>query len=129
MKYYHVWFQTKKRKRVLFGDIDRSVHALFKYISYAKGIRLVACETMIDHAHLLLALKAQDDLYKAVKLIKGASARMIFMKHPLLKQQIKCNNFWARKYGFKEIPERQLDRVAEYISNQKKDLHILFPTF
>lgn len=129
MRYYHVWFQTNKRKRVLLGDIDRSVHELFNYISYSKGIRLIACETMVDHAHLLIAREAQDDLYKAVKFIKGASARMIFMRYPFLKQQIKSNNFWARKYGFREVPKEELDRVITYVNGQKKNLHILFPTF
>ena len=57
MRYYHIWFQTKMKKYLLLGEIDSKVHDLFRLIAKEKDFQLLAYETMLDHAHLLLVLK------------------------------------------------------------------------
>lgn len=37
----------------------------------------------------------------------------------------RTNNFWARKYGVKEVEIEGRQTVADYIRNQKKDLHAI----
>lgn len=113
------------KKFVLLYDIDVRIHELFEQISREKNIQLLAHETMVDHAHILIGLENHQDLSAAVKMIKGISARRIFQEFPLLKQQIKANNFWARRFGYKEVPEEGLPRVIKYIHDQKKNLHIV----
>ncbi len=125
MKYYHVWFQTKFKKFMLVDIIDSRIHELFKQISEEKDIRLVASGSMPDHAHLLVGLENNQDLSWAVKLFKGISSRKIFQEFIMLKQDFRTNNFWARKYGAKEVAAEGLQATADYIRNQKKDLHII----
>src|SRR3989339_707282 len=125
MKYFHVWFQTKRKRRILIDEIDKEISIFFEEISKNKNIRLVAHGTLPDHAHLLLELTNRDELPKAVKFLKGISARRIFKTFPILKEQMKINNLWARKYAFKEVPEEALVTVSRYVSNQKKDLHLI----
>ena len=58
-------------------------------------------------------------------MFKGISARKIFQEFPLLKVQVRTNNFWARRYDAKQIPKEKLGKVIQYIRNQRKDLCIL----
>ena len=120
MPYYHIWFPTKRKKRILLGEIDDQIHRLFLNIAEEKKYRLLAFETMIDHAHLLLELNSEEEMSRAVKMFKGISARRIFQEFPMLKFQIRSNNFWARRYDAKEIPPENLHIVIRYIHNQKK---------
>ena len=122
MKYYHVWFQTKMKRYVLLYDIDLRVHELFQQVARENGYELLAYETMPEHAHLLIGINSDENLSEAVKRLKGISARRIFQEFPLLKQQIKSNNLWARRYAYKKVKKEALSNVIKYIRNQKKDL-------
>ena len=43
---YHVWFATKRRKRLLVGEIEEKVKRMFHQIADDQEIQLLACETM-----------------------------------------------------------------------------------
>jgi REP element-mobilizing transposase RayT len=75
--------------------------------------------------HLLIGLEEPQDLAWAVKQFKGISSRKIFQEFKRLKQDFRINNFWARRYGAKEIPLDRVKTVLDYVLNQKKDLHIV----
>jgi len=120
--YFHVWFQTKRRTRVLLGDVDARIHELFAEIAKEKEYNLMAFETMIDHAHLLLEIADGKALSFAVKAFKGGSARRIFEAFPALRFQMCSNNFWAKRFAAKEIPRSNLPIVEQYIRDQKKNL-------
>jgi len=125
MKYYHVWFQTKLIKYLLVDIIDARIHGLFKQIAEEKNINLLARGSLPDHMHLLIGLKLPQTLSWAVKQFKGISSRKIFQEIKFLKQDFKTNNFWARRYGAKEISPEGIQTTINYILNQKKDLHII----
>ena len=125
MKYYHVWFQTKLKKYLLVDIIDARIHDLFKQIAEEKKINLLASGSLPDHMHLLIGLEMHQDLSWAIKQFKGISSRKIFQEIKLLKQDFKTNNFWARRYGSKEIPPEGIQTTINYILNQKKDLYIM----
>ncbi|OGB90180.1 hypothetical protein A2625_04275 [candidate division WOR-1 bacterium RIFCSPHIGHO2_01_FULL_53_15] len=125
MKYYHVWFQTKFKKYMLIDNIDSEIHGLFKQIAEEKKIRLFATGSLPDHAHLLVGLENHQNLSWAVKMLKGISSRRISQEFKMLKQDFRTNNFWARKYGAKEVATEGLAAAASYIRNQKKDLHVI----
>jgi putative transposase len=110
------------KRYVLLYDIDLRVHELFQQVARENGYELLAYETMPEHAHLLIGLNSGKILSAAVKKIKGISARRIFQEFPLLKQQIRSNNLWARSYAYKEVQKEVLANVIKYINNQKKDL-------
>jgi putative transposase len=120
LRYFHIWFQTKRKAKTLLGEIDDEIHKLFFEIAKEKRHNLMAFETMIDHAHMLLELSENDDLSIAVKTFKGISARRIFQSYPALRFQIRSNNFWARKFDAREVSPENLQTVIRYICDQKK---------
>jgi len=125
MRYFHIWFQTKFKKYMLIDMIDDKIHQLFKQIAEEKGIQLIAGGSLPDHAHLLIGLENHQALSWAVMMLKGISSRRIVQEFKMLKQDFRTNNFWARKYGAKSIAVEGLQTTANYIRNQKKDLHVV----
>jgi len=116
---YHVlWFSTKRRKWLLQGDVDARAKELFGRIAAEKGIELRERETMVDHAHLLLRSRPAE-LAKAVKQLKGASARRLFQMFPDLKMDAQTNSFWQRGFGYRELAN-DAEGVAWYIRTQKR---------
>lgn len=122
MKYHHVWFQTKYKKYLLVDIIESRIHEILKEIADEKGICLLASGSLLDHMHLLIGVEDGQALPKVVKLFKGISSRKIFQEYLLLKEDFKVNNFWARRYGTKEIPAERIQTVNNYVLNQKKNL-------
>ena len=109
---------------MLVDILDKNIQDLFDHISIEKEITLLARGTLLDHAHLLIGLRSDQDLPWAVKMFKGISARRLFQRNPLLKQHFRTNNLWARKYAAREVPVEELSVVVKYVLNQKKDLYV-----
>ena len=117
---YHVWFSTRRRKRLLAGDVETQVRQMLRRIAADKGIDLRLCETMVDHIHLLLSANPQG-LSRHVKLLKGISARRLFQQFPDLKLDADTDHFWQRGFGYRELADDS-EGVAWYIRTQKRRL-------
>jgi len=115
---YHVWFSTKRRKWLLQGDVADRAKSLFRQIAFEKGIELRECETMVDHAHLLLSAQPEG-LTRDVKLLKGISARRLLQQFPDIRLDARTDNFWQRGFGFRAVLE-DAEGVAWYIRTQKR---------
>ncbi len=122
MPLYHVWFATKKRKWLLQGDVDDLVKEIMISVATEKGIDLIECETVVDHAHLLIRASSRTELSRAMNYIKGLTSRRLFEQLPELKLDIAMNNFWQHRYRAKPVPEGAQEPVAHYIRTQKDRL-------
>ncbi len=105
---YHVWFATRRRKRLLRGYVEERVKAL------------LAAETMVDHVHLLIRLTAGQNLSSCMHRLKGASARRLFEEMPELKLDIGLEHFWQKRYGSKLVAPQAVGSVRRYIETQKE---------
>lgn len=82
-------------------------------------MRPLAMEVMPDHIHLLVDCKPQLRLSDAVKILKGNTARWLFLKHPELKKQLWGGHLWNPSYFAATVSERTLEQVTQYINSQK----------
>ena len=62
MPIYHVWFSTKYRKWLLQGEVAEKAKEMMMQTAHEKGINLLECETMVDHAHLLVEASSRVQL-------------------------------------------------------------------
>jgi len=118
MPLYHVWFATKRRKWLLMGEIAEEVEEQLKTMAEEKEIKLLECETMVDHVHLLVDCADRAHLGRAMNLLKGASARRMFQRYPGMKLEAGVNNFWQHRYRAKEVPATAAAAVGGYIRTQ-----------
>ena len=80
---------------------------------------ITAMEVMPDHVHLLLDCKPQFFPSDMIKILKGNTARWLFLKHPELKKQLWGGHMWNPSYCIITVSERSLDMVRQYIDSQK----------
>ena len=83
-----------------------------------KQMRLLECQPMIDHVHLLIEASSDDGLSWNMKLLKGRSSYELFRRLPELKLDAGQNSFWQRGFAARLVPEAQLETVRRYIQTQ-----------
>ena len=82
-------------------------------------MELVAMEIMPDHVHLLVSCKPQLRLSDAIKVLKGNTARWLFLNYPEIKSTLWGGHLWNPSYFVATVSERTEEQIKTYISNQK----------
>ena len=122
---YHVWFATKRRKWLLQGDVDRMAKDFIHEAAREKGITILECDTAVDHLHLLLQLRPDQTLPKAMNLLKGISSRRLHLAFPELQLDSCSDHFWQRGYNFTIVEPGSLTTRRQYVRTQKERLEKL----
>ena len=83
-------------------------------------ILIIEMESDKDHIHLLIDCKPQHVIPSIVKAFKGVSARLLFKKHPELKQRLRDGHLWNPSYFVATDSEHTEEQIRSYIKSQKK---------
>jgi putative transposase len=118
---YHVVWCVKYRRQVLAGDIETDLSQQFSEIASSYGFTIEAQRIMPDHVHLLIAATPQHFIPDIIKVLKGISARKLFMQHPELKKRLWGGHLWNPSYFVGTISEHTDAQVRQYIADQKLD--------
>ena len=116
---YHLVWCTKYRKDVFVGDIAEEVQASLQTTAEELGITVDVMEVMPDHIHMLIHAKPQLRLSDAIKILKGNTARWLFLAHPEIKKQLWGGHLWNPSYCAVTVSDRSHDQVKQYIETQK----------
>lgn len=116
---YHIVWCTKYRKPVLVDEIAAQVGTYLMDTMETLQMDCLAKEVMPDHIHLLVSCKPQLKLSDAIKILKGNSARWLFLNHPELKKQLWGGHLWNPSYFVVTVSERSMSQVKAYIQSQK----------
>ena len=120
--FYHVWFSTKRRKRLLLGEMESTVKTILTETAEEKGVNLLECQPMVDHVHMLVEAASEQELSWIMKLLKGRSAYDVCRRAPELKLDAGENSFWQRGFASRAVPEDKLETVRRYIRTQDQRL-------
>ncbi|OCN04984.1 transposase [Erysipelotrichaceae bacterium MTC7] len=77
-------------------------------------------ESHKDYIHLLIECNPQHYIPSIVKAFKGVSARLLFKKHPELKQQLWGGHLWNPSYFVATGSNNTEKQIRAYIQSQKK---------
>ncbi len=117
--YYHVWFSTKARRAALEDDeIHDEARRLLVDAARRHGIALMQMQLDADHVHLLVRIAEDQSLPNVMRLLKGSSARQLFIKFPEL--QLDTRSFWQKGYGSRRLTGAELPNVSRYIRTHKE---------
>ena len=117
---YHIIWCPKFRFSVLQNGADDTLKNILANICNQYGYIIKALEVMPDHIHLLVDCKPQLRLSDAVKILKGNTARWLFLKHPEVKQQLWGGHLWNPSYCAVTVSDRSREQVLAYIEGQKE---------
>jgi putative transposase len=117
---YHIVWCTKYRKQVLQNGIDEEIKLMLEELAQEYSFQILAMEVMPDHIHLLLDCKPQFRISDMVKIMKGNTARWLFLKHPELKQSLWGGHLWNPSCCAVTVSGRSREQVTHYINSQKE---------
>ena len=118
---YHIVWVTKYRKPIFTGEIEADVKSYLLETLNTLEMIPIAMEVMPDHIHLLVDCKPQICLSDAIKVLKGNTARWLFLAHPEIKKQLWGGHLWNPSYFVSTVSERTKDQVERYIKEQKTE--------
>jgi putative transposase len=113
--YNHIVFSTKNRKPWISPDIEFRVWAYIGGIARNHNMTAVQVGGFDDHIHALISSPPSIAPSKIAQLIKGDSSYWIHKEFPEMKQFA-----WQDGYGVFSVSKSHLDRVVEYIKNQRQ---------
>ena len=109
---YHCVFSTKERQRTIADDIQPRLWAYMGGIARTNKMKALAIGGVADHAHLLLSLKPDMPIAKAVQLIKSGSSKWM---HEEVGRKL---FWWQESYSAFTIGVSQIPVTVRYIENQ-----------
>ena len=117
---YHIVWCVKYRRSVLIGKVEDDLKALLYELADEYGFSIEALETMPDYVHMLVDCRPQFFPSDMIKIIKGNTARKLFMTHPELKEKLWGGHLWNPSYCIVTVSDRSHEMVREYIESQKE---------
>lgn len=111
----HAVWSTKNRMPMIKPEIEKKVFSLV-----ANELKEMSCpvriiDGMTDHIHCLFLQSPQKSMMDIIKQIKGGSS------HAINLQNISMEKFaWQTGYAAYSVSESVLEKVFEYIKNQKQ---------
>jgi len=73
-----------------------------------------------DHVHLFVSAHPKVAPSYIVKMVKGISARKLFLRFPELKKKLWKGHLWNPSYYIETIGSISKDVIRRYIENQKR---------
>lgn len=113
---YHITFCTKRRKRILIGDIVTETENKINEICKQNEIVIDKISVMPDHVHLFVSAKPTLAPHKIVNLIKSETSVFLRNKYPQTKK-LPC--MWSPAYYIGTVGCVSESVVKMYIENQK----------
>jgi putative transposase len=112
---------VKYRHSVLLTDIEDYLKELFQEIAKKKEFEVVMVEVgERDHVHVFASAHPKVAPSYIVKMLKGISARKLFLKFPQLKEKMVGGHLWNSSFFIETIGSVSEQAIKEYIDNQKK---------
>lgn len=118
---YHIVWAVKHRKDVLDQEIEAYLKDLFQEIAEEKGFEVARAEVgEQDHVHVFASAHPKIAPSYMVKMLKGISARKLFLKFPRLKNKLLGGHLWNSSFYIETIGSISEETVQQYTEKQKK---------
>ena len=112
---YHVVWCPKYRKSILIGSIADETKRLVEGICLERNWPVLALEVQPDHIHLFISIPPATSVADAIKILKGSTARMLFVKFPELKKQLCGGHLWSPSYYVGTTGNVSSETIQKYI--------------
>jgi|SRR5690606_567316 len=111
----HAIWATKERMPLVNTSIEQKVYQFISEQLKEQGCRVRIINGMPDHIHCLFMLSPQKSIADIIKQIKGSSSHFINQNNLI------ADKFaWQTGYAAYSVSESVVDKVFQYIKNQKR---------
>ena len=115
---YHIIWIPKYRKRLLAGKIKQRLKNLFNQCAEVNNWKIEELNIQPDHVHMLIQLRTNVSVSRAVQFFKGGSSKIIREEFPELEEFLWGDSFWADGYFAETFGKFDESVIREYIKNQ-----------
>ena len=117
---YHVVWCPKYRKQILIGEVAKHTNDLIDEICKENNWSVITKEIQPDHVHLFLSIPPAIAVATVIKILKGTTARKLFVKFPvLLKNKIWGGHLWAPSYYVGTAGNVSAETIQRYIERNE----------
>ena len=117
---YHIILTPKYRRQVIFGKYKKEIGKILRTLCERNGIEIHEANACKDHIHMLVSIPPKMSVSRAMGILKGKSALMIFDRFANLKYKYGNRHFWCRGY-FVDTVGRNKTAITKYIQNQMEE--------
>ena len=117
---YHIILTPKYRRQVIYGKYKKEIGKILRTLCERNGIEIHEANACKDHIHMLVSIPPKMSVSRAMGILKGKSALMIFDRFANLKYKYGNRHFWCRGY-FVDTVGRNKTAITKYIRNQMEE--------
>ena len=110
----HAIWATKYRRPMIESQVEHKLHSFISDQLRELGCPVRIINGMPDHIHCLFLLSPQKSIAEVIKQIKGSSS--YYINHNYLTAE---KFAWQTGYAAYSVSESVVEKVYEYIKNQK----------
>lgn len=115
----HLVFVSKYRKGVFTKAMLDSMREVFERVCLDFESELVEFDGEHDHVHLLVNYPPKVSVSSLVNSLKGASSRILRIKHPEIKKKLWGNALWSPSYFAGSCGGAPIAIIKQYIEQQQ----------
>lgn len=115
---FHIVWIPKYRKRILRGAIAKRIEELIYQCAEVNRWKIHELNVQPDHVHILVQLRPNISVSRAVQSFKGGSSKVIRAEFPKLEEYLWGDSFWADGYFSETVGQVSWETIREYIRNQ-----------
>ena len=116
---YHFVWSTKYRRKVISGKVEKRLKEIFIELGENYDFSIQEMELMPDHCHLFVTSHPKHSPSRIIKILKGTSARFLFLEFPELKKKLWKDHLWNPSYYVGTVGNMSKNTVLKYIQQQK----------
>ena len=110
----HAIWATKEREHLIQPLVETKIHDFMRQQFIESGCPVRIINGMPDHVHCLFLLNPQKAITEVIKQVKGSSSHFV-NENNLITDKFS----WQTGYAAYSVSESVLDKVFQYIKNQK----------
>jgi REP element-mobilizing transposase RayT len=114
----HAIWATKERTPLIHQNMEQKVYQFISEQLREQGCPVRIINGMPDHIHSLFLLNPQKSIADIIKQIKGSSSHFINQNNLIVDKFA-----WQTGYAAYSVSESVVEKVYEYIKNQKSHHH------
>ncbi|QKY70744.1 IS200/IS605 family transposase [Lentibacillus sp. CBA3610] len=118
---YHLVWSMKYRRKILNEAIEKRLKEIFRDIAEEKGFIVHMIEVgELGSIHAFVSAHPKVAPSYMVKMLKGISARKLFLEFPHIKQYLWKGRLWNSSFYIETVGSISEDAIQKYIANQSK---------
>jgi len=118
---YHIVWCPKYRRGILKDKVEEFLKNCLQTICETKKWELLEMEVMPDHIHIFISAPPFEAPTDIVKILKGVTARRLFMVFPDLKKKLWKGSLWSPSYYVGTAGHVSAETIKKYIEEQKSN--------